>query len=221
MAENLDETIETLTADIGDLRAPLLVAHTTFLRSAAAWAAAFWPEHAREMVSQSRDLAERHQQSGELTELKAKVQGLVEQSPELAMADVTDAIRSKWAFLQTDMTLSEDFRAEPPSEWYQISSPFKPDSSAHRRPPKILEDPTRNLLRRLEPVLQEYGYQGSKSPHTYGGPEYVHHKWSTEMLDAIDEYAEQHAVLLKKRAELKEAKRKRDEAQAGSLWDVA
>ncbi len=213
----LEDEIKQLEDELEGMRAPMQDAHAGFARAAAAWAAEWWPQQAKAVVTAH---PERAKEAGvaALSQLKRDVASLlVERADEVAL-EVIDGEAIKWPHLAPDLEANES--KETRSQFWR--SPFSPPKSG-LGPSRELAQPANDLLARVAKVLVSHGFPAGRSGSQYGtypGNEY-HQPWSPDMLAAAERYGALHHKLRETRTSLKKARHALDTRDAAALWDAA
>ena len=222
----LDEQIALLEKKIDDLREPMQAKHVEWVNEAASWAASFWPEQAKAVVTAHPEIAKEAGVEG-LCTLKEDVAALVNDANSAAHADLYEIPAQLWPHVQ------DDFGKPPHSSGGSIfhshvsdlrtSSPYRTSPQFER--PKFVEENTRRLLVRVAAVLKTHGFPVTRhADHSYSlspGYDYYHHAWTQPMFDLLQEYAVMHEEAMQAYEDLEAARRKREESDAENLWDIA
>lgn len=222
---DLDERIDALEKQLEGLRAPMRAKHAEWVAEAAGWAAAFWPEQAKAVVTVHPEIAKAKGVDG-LRALKVDVAKLVENAANAATEDLFEAPAGLWPHLHAELGKPPHDRTSTFHSQHsdlRTSRPYRTSEALDR--PKPVEESTRRLLGRLAIVLGEHGFPATRhhDPHYSLSPgyDYYHHAWTQPMFDLLQDYALLHEAAMETWEKLRLAKRQREEGDAQDLWDAA
>jgi hypothetical protein len=211
MEMDYDNRIAAVMQEISDLRKPMEKACERWLDVTAPWAAAFWNDRARAIVTTQPDVTQKMNPM-QVHQLKEEVKTLGINAREFARETLASQ-SSVWPHLQKDLL-------GPVQE--RRSSPVPPQSPLRCKRrygdgevldgPAMLSDQMLRYLGLIGPVLTQRGFRVDGL---------YWHRWSPEMAEAVEAYAQMHDRLLELQQELARLCREKAEGEAKSVWDAA